>query len=100
MPARFYPVALLIGFAAQALGQAQPTPQNSRLMAYFSFFTRVSFSECGPGTRDNIAYEFKLTESEMNAVCEISADWRAKFTAFSNQISSLPAGGQSTEISS
>jgi len=96
--ARFNPRVLLIGTAVQALCQVQivPTAQNTRLMAYDTFFRRVTWAEDrSPGLVAAVARDYELTDSEQARVIEIANDWRVRWDAVENQVGPLLAAGQS-----
>ena len=102
MSARFNPRVLLIGAAVQALCQVQtvPTAQNTRLMAYDTFFRRVIWAQDrSPGLVAAVARDYELTDSEQARVIEIANDWRVRWDAIENQARPLLAAGQSSTSS-
>jgi hypothetical protein len=112
MFARVFSQALLICLAAGALGQGQPQPiaQQSRLMAYVTFFVRVSWIADRAATlvaqaknptsiRSSIGRDFDLTDAEQALVIAIGSDWGARIEANQAKAEVLHAAGQSISSS-
>ena len=102
MSARFNLRVLLIGAAVQALCQVQivPTAQNTRLMAYDTFFRRVIWAQDrSPGLVAAVARDYELTDSEQARVIEIANDWRVRWDDIESQARPLLAACQSSTSS-
>lgn len=112
MLARFFSQTLLICLEVGALGrgQTQPIAQQSRLMAYDSFFLRVTRIEDRAttlvaqgknptSTRSSIGRDFDLTDAEQALVIAIASDWGAQFQANQAKAKALLAAAQSSSSS-